>query len=94
MKTLLKLFAMAAAVAAITACSGEEHGHPHDEDGGHPTEEQHEHGEGTHEHDENQPETEAYYGDEKAEPASVTEETGKKEEDTHTHENGEEHGHH
>ena len=58
------------------------------------SEEQHEHGEGTHEHAEEQPETEAYYGDEQAEPKNSTEEASKKEEDTHTHEDGEEHGHH
>lgn len=96
MKTYWKLLAAAALVTSIAACS-DDHGHAHNADGSHAEEqhehegEAHEHDEGTHEHDEQQPETEAYYGEESGDESAA--ETKAKEDDTHSHGDGEEHSH-
>lgn len=89
MKNIWQLFAMATLAFTVSACSEADHGHAHDENGEHMTEEAHDHGDGAHAHDdEAQPKTEAIYSDEAAEPAP------QESTETHKHEDGEEHTHH
>ncbi|KFZ30059.1 hypothetical protein IDSA_05810 [Pseudidiomarina salinarum] len=92
MKTFWQVLASLALLTTIAACSGDDHGHPHADDGSHDTAEQHEHGDDSHTHDEKAPETEAYYGDE--EQATKDGEAGGETKDEHTHDDGEEHSHH
>lgn len=95
----MKFFKMMMLVMAgilLSACSeSDDHGHPHNADGGHSQEATaeehgHEHGEDTHAHD--APETEAMYGDEADAPVTESEPHAHGE-DTHTHEMEEEHHH-
>ncbi|MGQ4276888.1 hypothetical protein ACQ5ES_07570 [Pseudidiomarina sp. E22-M8] len=97
MKPFWQLLATLTLITSVAACSGGEQDHGHNDDGSHmieeteATEEGHEHGEDTHLHDEQQPETEVYYGDEEQHDE---ESHAAKEEDSHTHDDGEEHSHH